>query len=112
MTQVTGTLNAALESKISDFLRKLLKLGDDVQLDVDADLIQTIGLDSIEAFDAVASFHELLDISIPDDFNPRMANSIRNLAAYLIDVHGEEAAERFLALDLDAVARARDSEEL
>ncbi|HEY1256652.1 MAG TPA: phosphopantetheine-binding protein [Terracidiphilus sp.] len=89
-----------------------MKLGDDVQLDVDADLVNQIGIDSIEAFDAVASFHELLDLPIPDDFNPRMANSIRNLAAYLINTHGEEAAERFLALDLDAVALGGDSEEL
>jgi acyl carrier protein len=112
MNETTETMTAALESKIGAFLRKLLKLGDDVPLDAEADLVQQIGLDSIEAFDAVASFHELLNLPIPDDFNPRTANSIHNLSNYLMDRFGPDAAERFLDLDLDKVTLGDDQEDL
>ena len=70
MTPVAETLNPALEDKLSAFLVKLLKLGPDVSLTPEGDLIQQIGMDSIEAFDAVATLHELLEAAIPDDFDP------------------------------------------
>lgn len=105
-------LNAEFEAKTQAFLIKLLRLGDDIQLRVDEDLIKQIGLDSIEAFDAVASMHELLDVTIPDTFNPKVANSIRALSTYVLDTFGPEVARRFLAVDLDDPGLFGDDEDL
>ena len=112
MNDVSESLTVAFEEKTKAFLIKLLKLDEDIDLSVDSDLIQQIGLDSIEAFDAVATLHELLDLAIPDDFNPRVVNSIRSLCRYVDDQFGTAAVERFLALDLDTVALFQDSEDL
>lgn len=103
---------SAVEEKIRGLLVRLLKLGDDVELPAEANLTDQIGLDSIEAFDAVATLHELMDVSIPDDFNPASVNSIRALGAYVTDRFGADAVARFLAIDLEAVAGMRADEEI
>ncbi|AXE35903.1 hypothetical protein DK843_17285 [Chromobacterium phragmitis] len=110
MNDATIELESALEDKLRAFLVRLLKLDEDQPLPADADLIQQIGLDSIEAFDAIATLHELLDAVIPENFNPKVVNSIRTLARYVLDAFGDEAARRFVALDLETVT-AFDAEE-
>lgn len=112
MNDGANTLTTAFEEKTKVFLTKLLKLDDDIDLKLDADLIQQIGLDSIEAFDAVATMHELLDVAIPDDFSPKVVNSIRSLCGYVQTRFGQTAVERFLALDLDSEALFEHDEEL
>ncbi|WP_168194876.1 phosphopantetheine-binding protein [Chromobacterium phragmitis] len=110
MNDATIELESALEDKLRAFLVRLLKLDEDQPLPADADLIQQIGLDSIEAFDAIATLHELLDAVIPENFNPKVVNSIRTLARYVLDAFGDEAVRRFVALDLETVT-AFDAEE-
>lgn len=105
------SLNAVFEAKTRDFLVRLLRLDEDIDLRVDEDLIRQIGLDSIEAFDAVASMHELLDVVIPDTFDPKVANSIRALSAYVIDTFGAEVAQRFLDVDLNDPALFDEDED-
>ncbi|MCD0490884.1 hypothetical protein LQD23_01035 [Chromobacterium violaceum] len=110
MNDATVALEAALEDKLRDFLVRLLKLDEDQPLPAEADLINQIGLDSIEAFDAIATLHELLDAVIPENFNPKVVNSIRTLARYVLDTFGDGAARCFIELDLEAVT-AFDAEE-
>lgn len=112
MNAAVQTLQGEFELKIKSFLVKLLKLGDDIDLRVDADLIDQIGLDSIEAFDAVATLHELLDVAIPDSFSPKVVNTIRSLAAYVHDTFGEDVVRRFIDLDLDRASVFADSDDL
>jgi acyl carrier protein len=80
MTQSIEPISEAMEAKTTAFLMKLMKLGNDVHIDPTAELTEQIGLDSIEAFDAIATLHELLDLPIPDDLNPKVVNSIRSLS--------------------------------
>lgn len=47
---------------------------------------------------------------IPENFNPKVVNSIRTLARYVLDTFGDNAARRFIELDLEAVT-AFDAEE-
>ncbi|MFO3795767.1 MAG: phosphopantetheine-binding protein [Anaerolineales bacterium] len=90
----------ALEEKVTEILRALLKIEDDISLDVSADLVQQIGLDSIEAFDAVATVHEIIGQPIPNNFNPKVSNSIRLLAEYIQQEFGQEGAQKVLAADV------------
>lgn len=112
MTAPAQAVQSAFEEKVKELIVRLLKLGDDVQLDPDSELIDQVGLDSIEAFDAVATLHELLGVSIPDDFDPRTVSTIRSLSRYVIGRFGSEAAERFLEVDLDELESMRGDEEL
>jgi len=93
----------AFENKLKDFIVEILKLGDDVQLDPVVDLVEQIGLDSIEAFDAVATLHELLGVSIPDNFDPKSVTSLRTLTEYVLNQFGAKTAERFLSVDLSEI---------
>ena len=90
----------ALETKVTEILRTLLKIEDDIDLDVSADLVQQIGLDSIEAFDAVATVHEIIGQPIPNNFNPRISNSIRLLAQYIHQEFGDIGVQKVLATDV------------
>lgn len=91
----------ALDRKIADILRKLLMIEDDIDLDVKADLVQQVGLDSIEAFDAVATLHEILGESIPTTFNPRTSNSISLLSQYIFDQFGIDGVRKVLLVNVD-----------
>jgi acyl carrier protein len=104
----TSVISDALENKLKELIVMILKLGDDVQIDPAADLVEQIGLDSIEAFDAVATVHELLGVSIPDNFDPRSVASLRTLSNYILNQFGAEMAQRFLDLDLSEIDLSRD----
>jgi len=111
MDNSENSISARLNSKLIEFLQRLLKLEPDTNIDADSDLIEEIGLDSIEAFDAVASLHELLNVSIATDFNPKNVNTVRSLGNYVIKQFGEDVARRFVELDLNtAMANVEDEE--
>jgi len=96
-------LRTAFEEKLSAFIRRGLKLGDDVVIATEVDLGEQIGLDSIEAFDAVATLHELMQVSMPDHLNPRAVSTPRSLSDYVQLRFGDEAAKRFISIDLDTI---------
>ena len=100
----------ALEKKLTAFIIQVLKLADDVKIDPEKNLVEQIGLDSIEALDAVATLHELIGVSIPDHFNLKSVESLRSLANYVLTQFGAEAAHRFLALDLAEMDFSRPEE--
>ena len=95
-----NALRDAFEKKLSAFIMQVLKLADDVKIDPEKNLVEQIGLDSIEALDMVATLHELLGVSIPDHFKLKSVESLRALTNYVLTQFGAEAAQRFLALDL------------
>jgi len=105
-------MNTALEIKLTAILRHILLIEGDVALVADAELVQQIGLDSIEAFDAVATLHEIIGQPIPTDFNPRVSNSIRLLAQYIEQQFGEPGVQRILEVDVNTIAQAQADEEL
>ena len=111
MSDIQSALNDAFEQKATAFIIKLLKLEEDVDLKVDVDLVQQIGLDSIEAFDTVATMHELIGVAIPDDFNPRAIRTIRSLSQYVLEHYDKTAIERFLALDLNTITSMRKDDD-
>ncbi len=100
----------ALERKLASFIAQVLKLGDDVKIDPEKNLIAQIGLDSIEALDALATLHELMGVSIPDQFNLKTLESLRSLAVYIQRQFGPEAAQRFLEMDLSGMDFSRSEE--
>lgn len=103
-------MNTALELKLTTILRHILLIEDDVALAADAELVQQIGLDSIEAFDAVATLHEIIGQPIPTDFNPRVSNSIRLLAEYIERQFGEPGVQRILEVDVNSIAQSSADE--
>lgn len=93
-----------LEAKLTEFIRVLLKLDDQVDLRPDVNLIDGVGLDSIEAFDAVATLHDLMDVTIPEDFNAKSVSSIGQLAAFIEGRYSEAEVARLLNADFAALA--------
>ena len=71
-------MNAALEHKLTTILRHILLIEDDVALAADAELVQQIGLDSIEAFDAVATLHEIIGHIRPAAQTARECSEVRH----------------------------------
>lgn len=89
-----------LENKLIAFIKEILKLGDDVEITPEAKLIDQIGLDSIEAFDAVATMHEIMGVVIPDDFSPKLVATVRDLGNFIVDRYESSAIGKFLEFDL------------
>lgn len=103
----------AISTRVESIIRSTLGLGNDVFLTPDSDLVSEVGLDSIEAFEAVATLHDLLGVRVADDLDPKSIGSIRNIALYIADTCSPEVIENFMKLDLDArLAKMRDTDEL
>lgn len=94
----------ALENKLVEFIKSLLMLEDDVVLTPETNLIEEVGLDSIEAFEAVATLHDIMDVTIPEDFNAKLVSTLRQLANYVETNYSGEAIARFLDADLAELA--------
>jgi acyl carrier protein len=95
--------DASLEARLVEFLKVTLKLGDDVEIDPRASLIDQIGLDSIEAFDAVATIHEIMGVTIPDDFSPKLISTLRELGDFIATRYEAAVVARFMACDFQAL---------
>lgn len=103
----------AISLRVESIIRATLGLGNDVSLTPDSDLVSEVGLDSIEAFEAVATLHDLLGVRVADDLDPKSIGSIRNIATYIADTCSPEVIDRFMNIDLKArLAQMRDSDEL
>ena len=94
----------ALEAKLIVFMKTLLKLDNDVHLEPHTDLLAEVGLDSIEAFDAVATLHDIMDVTVPEDFNAKTVSSLGQLADYLESRFSTEEIARFLNADMEELA--------
>jgi acyl carrier protein len=88
--------------RVEEIIRATLKLGSDVELNPDSDLVKEIGLDSIEAFESVALLHEMLGVRIPEDLDPKAMGTISNLSAYIVSKYDAAKVDAFLAIDVAA----------
>ncbi len=91
-----------LTAHVAKVIRSTLKLGDDVVLAPKSDLVNEIGIDSIEAFEAVATLHELIGVRIPDDIEPKSFASIQAITDYLVDTYEEGKIEAFTRMDIES----------
>jgi acyl carrier protein len=91
-----------LISQVERTIRLVLQLGDDIQLAPDSDLVHEIGLDSLEAFETIATLHELLGVRIPDDMNPQSFATIGRIAENLTARYEPDRIQAFLRLDVAA----------
>jgi acyl carrier protein len=95
-------MNDRLISSIEQVIRITLKLGDDVVLHEDSDLVSEIGLDSIEAFEAVATLHDLMGVRIPDDIDAKVFTKIGSIAGYVSRTYDVTVVDAFIAMDVRA----------
>lgn len=86
-------------ARVEQIIRATLKLGNDVTLNADSDLVNEVGLDSIEAFEAMATLHDLLGVSIPDNLDPKLLASIQRIADYIVSTYTPVQVEAFLTMD-------------
>lgn len=101
-TSLATAHSEALVQRIEMIIRNVLALGDDVQLEPDAELITVVGIDSIEAFESVATLHEILEVRIPDDLDPKSISSIRGMADYLQLRYSGATLDRFMSMNIEA----------
>jgi acyl carrier protein len=98
--------NAEVVQRISRIVRSVLSLGDDVELTPEADLIATVGIDSIEAFESIAMLHDMLGVRIPDDLDPKRIGSVQGMATYISERYDGEVIRAFLELDVESKLEA------
>lgn len=102
-----------MAERVEEIIRATLELGDDVVISPDANLVSEIGLDSIEAFESVAALHEILGARIPDDLDPKVLGTIREIAAYMFNKYDAEKIDAFMEIDIAArIASMRNDDEL
>lgn len=88
--------------RVEEIIRATLKLGSDVELDPDSDLVKEIGLDSIEASVSVARLHEMLGVRTPEDLDPKAMGTISNLSAYIVAKYDAAKVDAFMAINVAA----------
>lgn len=99
--------------RVEEVIRATLQLGDDVILSPNSDLVNEIGLDSIEAFESVAALHELLGVRISEDFDPRAMSTIFSIATYILATFDDAKVGHFLSVNVaDHFASMHDVGEL
>lgn len=58
-----------------------------------------IGLDSIEAFRAVATLRELRALRIPDDIDSKAFATISKISAYSVKTYGADTVKAVVGMD-------------
>lgn len=96
--------NTALEAKLVAFIKSLLKLGEDTVVTPESNLVDEVGLDSIEAFEAVATLHDIMDVTIPEDFNAKSVTTVRQLATYIGGRFSQTEIDRLLVADVEELS--------
>jgi len=100
-------------AQVEVLVRVTLDIGEDVQLEPNSDLISEVGLDSIEAYEAIAALHTLLGARIPKDLDPLVVRSIGGMSEYVASRFSPEQVGEFLALDVNArIAALRTADTL
>lgn len=94
---------------VEKVIRITLQLDDDVVLQPDSDLVNEIGLDSIEAFEAVATLHELMGVRIPDDLDPKALATIAKISQYLVGTYDADTIQTFAQMDIAAKLAEMDT---
>ncbi len=90
-----------LSARVEKVIRTALQLGSDVVLRPDSDLVNEIGLDSIEAFEAVATLHDLMGVRIPDDIDPKSFATVEKIASYVLASYDAATVRAFLEMDVE-----------
>jgi acyl carrier protein len=91
-----------ISPRVEAIIRSALNLGVDVQLQPNADLVNEVGLDSIEAFESIATLHELLGVRIPEDLDPKSIATVNSIAQYIQIKYSPEVIQRFMEIDIQA----------
>jgi acyl carrier protein len=91
MTGITEELIADVKKLIVERLKLEEIAADDI--DTDAPLFgEGLGLDSIDALELVIGLEKEYGVSIPDaEVGKKVFQSVRAIAQYIVDNHGEEA---------------------
>nr|WP_297353950.1 phosphopantetheine-binding protein [uncultured Caldimonas sp.] len=101
-----------IAAQVERVIRATLRLKDDVMLRRDANLVEEVGMDSIEAFESVATLHDLLGARIPDRLDPKSLSTIDGIATYVGQSHDAERVQAFLALNVDERLTQSDHDDL
>ena len=88
--------------RVGEIISTTLKLGDDVVLRPESDLVNEIGIDSIEAFESIAALHDMLGVRIPDDIDPKEMGSIAGISAYIVNKYDAATVGAFMTMDVSA----------
>lgn len=105
-----------LEDRIKDFMEALFNADEETinikTIGVNADFIEEIGLDSLEAFETVIALHEFLDVEIPEDIDIESVSSLHNIANYILTTYDQETIESFLEKDLTELIEMRKEDDI
>ena len=93
-----------VETKIKEMLEIMFKLSPEhiAGIDRTANLFDQIGIDSLEAFDAIVTLHDLLEEEIPRDIDPTTIGTLEKLGVYLVEKYPQEKIKLFFESDIAA----------
>jgi acyl carrier protein len=82
------------DQQIEDFLKNNLS-----KMNFDMEVFSELGMDSIEAFEAVSALHELIDKKIPEDLDPASITNFHSLAEFIHENYTQEQIDIILSPD-------------
>ncbi|OGH01502.1 MAG: hypothetical protein A2600_11985 [Candidatus Lambdaproteobacteria bacterium RIFOXYD1_FULL_56_27] len=81
------------------------------QIDPTADLMDEVGLDSLEAFEMVITLHEFLGVDMPEDVDIKKVGNLRGIAQYIKDEYDTETVEQFMQRDVADLAKMQQKDD-
>lgn len=83
-------------------LKNILGMKQEEVIKLDADLVEEVGLDSIEAFELLATMHELLGERIPETLDRNSMSTLTSIAEYIARSFQPDVVEKLLGADIAA----------
>ncbi len=106
---MTEDLNVRVEDVIRKLVGHMFSIPAEQisKVDSDADFFSQMGIGSLEAFDAVVTLHEILDVEIPREIDPESLSTLRQLSAYIVAAYPEGKIRMLLDKDVEALLEER-----
>src|ERR1700761_9325705 len=98
-----------VKQRVLDLIQAMFKIEDATiaRCKDDANLFNQLGIDSLQAFDAVVTLHEIIREEVPRDVDPTAIASLNGIAGYLISQYPAERLNRLFEGDFAEILAER-----
>lgn len=101
-----------LAEKTGKVLKGILNMSPEEVISLDGDLVEEVGIDSIEAFELLATVHEILNKKIPETLDRNAVTTLSAIGKYIAETFDKETVKNFLEMDVKSkLAEIRTEED-
>ncbi|HLO76006.1 MAG TPA: hypothetical protein VK196_06065 [Magnetospirillum sp.] len=101
----------AIKEVVLQTLQAMFKLDPGLvsRIDSSANLFDQIGIDSLQAFEAIITLHDIIEEEIPRDIDPNTISTLDTLAVYLDTHYSREHLQSLFDKDIAAILEERSN---